>query len=260
MIQAYSAGCFYVSAQISYDSQNCVVRNYMTLDVKPTHQLPPPSLEKVEFSYSGMDSAIFDAPTDCGMGVTSLKSCSSIFLFNGAGNSTCQYLNSSAILIIPSKVVNVGDNVTLIAGVLKRKCESADPYECSEYSQNLQSSALMEIPKSAMSPVSSLSGPSYVSICSDILLDPTGTYGSGIKDWKSIGWVVSSNANDKTDIVYIEAHLNSNFSSVDRIVVVPTYLLHENVEYTFALSITNFLHKTSVATKSINVGDAGLRV
>ena len=51
----------------------------------------------------------------------------------------------------------------------------------------------------------------YVSICSDILLDPTGTYGSGIKDWKSIGWVVSSNANDKTDIVYIEAHLNSNF-------------------------------------------------
>ena len=63
----------------------------------------------------------------------------------------------------------MGDNVTLIAGVLKRKCESADPYECSEYSQNLQSSALMEIPKSAMSPVSSLSGPSYVSICSDIL-------------------------------------------------------------------------------------------
>ena len=160
------------------------------------------------------------------------------------------------LLLDKTTIVDPGDNITLKAGLLMRTCKSVDPTDCAEYTRNYESSALVTVPASVITPKLSISGPSTMSACDDMILDPSGSYGAGTRAWKTIKWSVES---DHSTWKEIEDHLNTNYSSgLDNLVTIPNRLLREETDYSITISVTNFLDSSSLVTKTVRVGGPGI--
>ena len=182
--------------------------------------------------------------------------CNSIFSFNGSSAAICQWIDQHSIRIVPSNNnkdnILPGDTITLLPGKIKRVCESVDSGDCFNYEFNALSTAIVEFPNTAIIPVPSLSFSSKISPCDDLVLDPTGSYGRGNRNWLDVSWTVLKFDTIENDI---QRFLNANYLSTSDIIVIPKDLLEEDATYSISLALTNFLKQKAIFTAKITVGD-----
>jgi hypothetical protein len=222
--------------------------------------LPPPMMTFSRFSDSGHNVVItFNGGTDQARFLGSF-SCNTLFTFPGANQTTCSWVNSSAVILSFGNIVylSVGDSVVLRGSLLKAFC-SVTSTSCSSDTLAPRQSVITLRPRNPVRPVVIINAPSVLGLCADLSIDATGSYGSGSRAYSKVEWTVTAinyrQSSDVTiDVSDVQTSLNA-FSAqyqVSRLFKIRSGRLRE-ATYTFTLILTNFLGSTSFSTTVLDI-------
>lgn len=209
---------------------------------------PPPKLISSLFSNDGLRVLINFASACDWTAYSGVQfNCSALFDFKGSSDALCASISRTQVastLSLSSKAsqLQIGDNITLKAGVLKSVCL---PNVVCEFGDS--SMVTVEPPSTPAQPFVSLSAANAISFCSDLVLDPTQSTGQSGRSWLWVKWEVTGlNAEDITN------YLNENFPSTNEVVTVPSTLLGVGT-FTISLAVQNFLLQSSSAVSKVLV-------
>ena len=255
-----TAGCYVLSASVTSTSNLKYYSGSLNITIISNSVPPsPPTLSSAYFSTDGAKLYVIfnkqtdEAATTIATYASSFK-CSALLSFPGANTSTCLwYAGSSYTVQITVGTVDPrprpSNIVSLLAGKLKAACQpSYSASFCASFAYASPSSAMIATPDNALVPNVSLSAANLVSSCSDIVLDPTASYGQAGRSWDSIQWTVTST----TSTAQISSLLNSKYTNTDRVITIPNKLL-QSATYSFTLKVTNFLSRSAAAVVSVTV-------
>ena len=168
-------------------------------------------------------------------------------MFTNLGDSICKWISNSVLTILPDLTVNVG----LVISVLPDRIR---PFRGGNYT--VTSSISISTPLQPKSPSVILSSPAHIGSCSDLIIDPTGSFGNGGRAWATMRWAVYTDNTNGNNGIEVKDFLNKNFNSTSNLVVIPRRLLHTGVSYTVTLYVTNFLGASSMSSSvSTTVND-----
>jgi hypothetical protein len=235
--------------------------------------VPAPVLVSSTFSDSGQAVVItFNTATDRGGILDVVWPCSLLFQFNAASNTTCSWVNSSAVVTAFGSLTSMiyllpGDPVALIGNKLKAVCLMAATSEsCALNMIALTQSIITSPPYNPRDPTIIVSTPSLIASCQNLTIDATSSYGNGGRKWEAILWKVSAIVYGAIDIAIdtsiIQSFLNaySALFEVSQPISVPASMLTK-ATYTIALSMTNFLGYESFQTVVVLVsGDPNVPI
>jgi hypothetical protein len=228
--------------------------------------LPPPLVYRLEFSSDGSKIIVaFSSPTNRG-GVLNVIQCGLLFESLSSispslpPTSRCVWTSDSSLEITSiGSSLEVGDKLLLMKGVLKACCTSKVDPSCSSWNSNEPQTITLTVPQVVMSPVVTLSIPSEIGPCDDLVVDATSSSGSGGRLWKSVSFVVGGLSPNITVAQDFVALLSTNPSSVRSPVVIPNGILSSGYAYTLEVKLCNFLNgcgsklKSFVVSSSMNV-------
>jgi len=276
-----SAGCYTVFLKSVENGRT--IANYST-NVRILSSLQsrlPPQMSSAAFLSSGNLVLVhFDLATNVANLPISFN-CSRLLVFKLSDKTLCRWKSSTVIQIVlltihqvPSEsyLLNIGDNITLIGGLLLSSASNSSEFSLNQTIRIIGPETMATIPSTV------LSTSYYTSICDDIVLDATSSVGNLGRDWVSISWNVSGACdlyhywdfgydNWLTNISIIESYLNRHYthtSNLTDLVVIPHELFSYAavqlfgatkitfLTYTFSLTLTNFLGQrqtTSVSTQ-----------
>ena len=144
---------------------------------------------------------------------------------------------------------NIGDAINLKSKVILPVCPTG--VTCTQYSKN--SSVVIQAPSRPVNPTVSLNSPAVIGACDSMIIDPTGSVGSGGRTWSTVKWAVTGS--DSTSVSNIQSRLDAQYSTsnaMGKLVNVPNALFVPGT-YNFLLVLTNFLGVTSLGSQSIEV-------
>lgn len=264
VIRTSVIGCYVLTARASgidsYAPENTTVAVW-------SFRSPPvvPALSSVYLSNRGTSLLLtFSSATDRGadklVNFAAAFNCANLVDFVGANVATCKWLDSSTVeasfvgsLLKPS----VGENATLLGGIVKAVCVDMTPCGSYQYVQKTERKIGSPPAPLALTPI--ILTLSAVALCDDISLDPTPSRGAAGRDWDNIDWSVKSigiarNAAD------IEKLLNTQYASTAVVAVIPNKYLTPSTQYAqsgyeFTLSLTNFLGQRAVVRVPVLVGN-----
>ena len=195
---------------------------------------------------------VFNRATNLGNIGSSSWSCSMLVLFVGAEDSVCSWLNSTTLFAsLPISTTLVpGDMVVVKGGFISAACDSID---CSGNQMMTQTVASVMAPLHPYVPYVSLFANSQFTVCSDVVLDPSGSVGNGGRGWLSVEWSVSGIKHDGSTI---QSFLNTEFgtsAAINSIVTLPKHLFNAS-QYSISLTLTNFMNQSSTSTASFYYG------
>ena len=210
----------------------------------------PPVMISCVFDSNGITALIsFDSDTDQGASViTSVSApfiCNLVLSFAGANQNTCLWVSRRHLQINNPSSLNVGDEVFLKRNVTRAACVS-NAKTCSLYSYTAAHAITLERPTNPILPVVSLSTSRTISLCDNIILDPTNSYGSGGRPWRTVYWTVVGSG----DVKSIASLLNSEYNKTTDYITISNSLL-SNGTITFTLYLTNHLLRTAAATATV---------
>ena len=268
LVQGITIGCYLLKAFVQnspevYASTNLtfIIQNYKT-------SLPPPKLQGASLTNDGLYLNIyFDSPTNVATIVSNNQStlrdspvnCSSFVKFPGCNYATCSWASlSQLVAYLPGYKVgpilpSVGDYVQLQPNTIKAQCFQASVADCSNYLYSPVASISISAPKTPVSPVVYLFGPTSISSCDDLVLDPTASTGKASRNWYSVMWNVSGSSS----ATQITSYLNANYKDTTALVTVPINLFLPGYEYTLTLVLTNFFRRSSAGSISFTVNGIG---
>lgn len=220
---------------------------------------PPvkPQILSAQFSSDGSAMlVIFDSATDRGGSKvgTSIFGCFSILQFRGSDIATCQW-SSDAISITaypaPSNPVQLGDPVALLPGVVRALCSAGwTAQQCHSWDTTSMSAPLiLQAPANPVPPSVSIMSPSAIGSCDALILDVSGTTGSGGRKWSNITFRVDSTAPNATTL---QGYLNAKYISSPP-TAVPHTMLERGYSYMFTVTICNFLGSCGVGSRQVTV-------
>jgi hypothetical protein len=213
----------YVKVVLNIKSKNGLQEYYTPsslLNVLGTADLLPPNMLSVQFNGEGTSMKIvFDAKTDNGkQSVVSSWSCDVMFDFVGAPDSSCFWLDEKTVQVLfPTymrsmqyNLVEVNGRVSLLAERIRGKCLDVDVSKCDLYAYARNKTILVDNGENPMKPVVIVTVPRYVAFCrntTDMIINLTGSLGSGGRAWKDVVWQVTTE--DNSDVSLLQAYLNS---------------------------------------------------
>eukprot|EP01040_Poterioochromonas_malhamensis_P002643 gene2643-2809_t len=224
----------------------------------------PPKLSNAIFGDSGTDAYyVFDSPTNAGgYNYQQTFRCSNIFAFQNANLSSCYWLNATTVRALfpssilmntnTSRLINVGDIITVLANRIKSQCSLVIPWlltSCAGVPYAPQSSTLLAAPYHPTPPVLVIAAPAAVASCVDLVIDTTASSGNCNRPFLSAVWSVYS-IDGNADLVALMKFMNKYNPDVYRIYTIPRGSLGTG-SYTFSLTVQNFLGQ--VATSSVTV-------
>ena len=233
--------------------------------------MPAPELLSASMTADGMRVIIaFDVGTTKSTGGGddggsnddgSAFSCYSMLRFDGADNALCTWIDDQTLqaTLVPYPVVDEeddyqlaepGSTLLLLPGIVQAACLAASP--CETYPYTNRSSVVISPPAagSLLVPQVSLTSTSRLAACDVIVLDPTGSSGSGGRPWKHVRWSVSGTAPIALQ-QSIEQFLNNSAGNTDLLVKLPSEYITPQTHYSFTLELTNFLNVTGVKTTKV---------
>ena len=95
-----------------------------------------------------------------------------------------------------------------------------------------------------------MSVPSSVGPCDDVIIDATGSYGSGGKPWSDVQWKITSSLTGAMDL---NSFLNQNCTDVTNLVTIPNKFLFRTNKYTLYLTLTNVFGISSSVSQQFHV-------
>ena len=234
-------------------------RNRSFAVVTTPQPTPPPVLISAAFASSGSYVRIeFDSPTDkSGIDSTGFDCCL-IFDFSGGDCAapTCMWLDRSTIRMVSfpdtsGSLLEIGDRLTVRAGVLKARCESTDTGFCTSFEFSPGQSIEISAPARPVSPSVQISSAGVIGSCLDLSLSLSSSTGHGGRAWASRSFVVT---NQGAPAFEIERFLNENFTFVPP-TVVPHVQFQTGTSYVISATLCNFLGICGSSSKSIVVLD-----
>jgi hypothetical protein len=257
-----SPGCYLVTTYSSSGSYYSNVTSKVT--VNSLNKAPaPPVLSSATFSNDGRTMTVaFDSTTDKGAttitGYTGSFKCSLCLDFPGAANTKCLWTSSSQISaqisvnVTATRNLEIGSTVALLA---KRVKTGSCPSDVACSYANASSVAL-SAPSSPVVPTVSLSTSGSIRSCDDLVIDPSGTTGSGGRSWKSVSWTVTGSGVNATTVTALNSYLTTNYNSgTTNLVTLPSSYLEAGT-YTVQLQVMNFLDQSGTAEAVISVADS----
>jgi hypothetical protein len=254
---------------------------------------PAPLLKRAMFSSDGSKVLIeFSGSTDEG---SSLKyslmfDCSKMFSAHSlqssppnpisVSGSRCVWTSSQSLEMLPVPQLNVGDVLALKGGLLRAQCPSKS--DCSLWPASPSGTVTITAPSPALIflPSVTVSIPTELGACDDLLLDLSSSSGSGGREWKSLSFKVSivstSTSPTPTPSSSLQNYL-SNLTSISSTspkslsslltspILVPNDLLSVGSIHTLEVELCNFLSscgkriKTFVVSASLNVPVVSLK-
>jgi len=225
-----------------------------TATIKPT-----PTLLSAIFTETGGSMVLtFDSATNRAGITTTTFPCTDLLSFIGADSTTCSWTSPATILgvfqaSLTISYVGVGDEVTLLAGLIEPSCNVGD--DCQFFQTANQQTVPLQAPPVAREPVVILRIPTVSASCDDVILDPTLSYGSGGRRWTVVQYSVTKTTNagteDATDIVaYLESF---GTTTAQQLPISQDFL--SSATYTITLTAENFLGKTGFDSVSFSLDD-----
>ena len=219
---------------------------------------PPPAPSMIESILSNDGAAIlmkFDSFTDRA-GYKHQFECSQLVSFPYSNTSTCYWTTKSLLTAtFDSRVLTpllAGTILQLVSNRVRAECDQKVPVPCNQYDPSYFQSNTLKPPEEPTAPLISISMPSEISPCDDLIIDATGTSGSMGHPWLSMKWDVSGDTTQDFD--EFRSYLNSNYTTTDNIITIPNrYLGISGATYTFVITLTNYYSQTSVRSKSVFV-------
>ena len=267
LINAHDHGCFYVKAR---SLEKTYEEDLWRVIVEPDNSPPaPPVLDSASFSDDGQSVNIyFDTSTNLGGQSYDFFLCSLVFEFLGASTSSCLWKDERSVRVTPiegyvsnltiegSEEEYLHSSITLKPQVVAAACPIDANYSCSEGDFTAEKTVSIQAPKFPIAPFIAMSAPAVVGRCADIVLDLSGSYGSGGRKWKRIEWSVLRNgqplAYNETGISDSLYNISLGLSTND-LFIVPNEYLVGGATYDFEVTIENFLGMTTLLPKSISV-------
>jgi hypothetical protein len=233
--------------------------------------LPVPKLLSAQFSSAGDSVTVtFDSASD--RAGTTVFTCSILLQFTQSAQSKCRWADSATVVIYPHTPLSsavtysglleynnlqqpvalvVGGTVRLLSGVLRAECESAGS-SCSirQYASTAVVTAVA--PNAALTPIVSISAPSVVGVCDSLMLDLSGSSGSGGRPWTQVTVTVRSPTASDANIQQLESFLLLNYTLLPP-VAIPAALLSPLTDYSFLIRMCNYLGACGTAVHSVTV-------
>ena len=255
-------GCYEVTVELDPSSLSAAQHSEVLyfnatfiVNVQSVLAIPPyPKLSFAGFSSDGLSISVFlYSPTDLGAtkiaGYLGVFDCSLLFDFPGASIGRCFWQSNMQVqATLNNGIINIGDSILLRSNVIKAVCPQQ---RTCDYAPS--SSVNLGAPANALQPVVSISTPSVVGACADIVIDPTNSFGQCGRPWRNIIWsVAAAGSQNSTQVNSIVSLLNTNFLSTAVLAIIPNSVLSSGT-YQFTLQLTNFLFKTAIFTTSVTV-------
>lgn len=134
----------------------------------------------------------FDSVSDQA-GYKSRFRCSLLLSFRNDSLATCQWLTKQTLQVSLVSAVTAGTIISLKANLLRALCLSSTVGSC--LPSPTQSAVLLP-PLNPIKPQISLEMPQQLPSCDDLVIDATGSYGSGGKPWTQVTWTAVSGEKD----------------------------------------------------------------
>jgi hypothetical protein len=217
-----------------------------------------PVLNGVKFADNGLTMmATFSSATDRGLTASSSWfSCST--LFNSGTNfssssSKCQWSVDARSVTVQlaaySKLVP-GDSISLIGGVVRALCPpTVSSQDCAKWGTAPSIIVPVAGPSNPTVPTISVNVPSVINSCDGLLLDLSGSSGSGGREWKRIAFQVTS---PDPDANTAQQYLNSNYQLAPP-AKLPGNLFVAPYYYTVGVTMCNFLDSCATLSFSFSV-------
>jgi hypothetical protein len=192
----------------------------------------------------------FDMTTNQGKLFLNSFSCNKLFDFKCASQSVCQWMDSKTIsgsvngaegCVVPGDSVRLlrNNNITL-------SCSGSN---CVSNGLSASSKSLViQAPAAPITPTVTIRMPSVLGQCSSLLLDLSGSLGSGGREWSN----VSVRASSSLDSVPLNRFLTRNFT-VSPPTAIPAVYFTAGVSYSFKVSLCNFLGRCGHSSASVVV-------
>lgn len=257
-------GCYQVLATARGVQQFNSVKQALVIENPQSPSAPV--LTSAVFSNDGLSMLVnFDVATDRGAGAkipfsfSASFACSSVLVFTGAPKSSCLWSNPTQIIATfepySTSVVALGSKVSVVANTLQAG-SCAQGIQCLYTNSSIVKHVLA--PANPVAPIVSLSAPTLVGGCNDIVIDPTQSSGQGGRSWAQLSWSLVVQGNPlitQANVNSIVSMLTSQYSSTSGLATVPNNLLKDGT-YVISLSLTNFLGAMSVGSVSVTFSKA----
>ena len=268
LVQGSTVGCFALRAYITTSIELYASANLTFIIQNSKTALPPPNLESASLTNDGLYLNIyFSAPTNIGtiqdtnssvFGSSALN-CSSIVKFPGAASAVCYWASAAQLVAYAPGYKNgrpypsIGDTVQLLANTIKAQCSQFSVSGCSNYQFAPSQSVIITPPLNPLKPVVLLLGPTAISTCDNLVIDPTASTGNAGRGWSFMKWNVSGSSSTSQIVSY----LNSKIKDTSSIVTIPIGLFSPGFQYTITLTLVNVFQQESTGSISFTVSNAG---
>jgi hypothetical protein len=217
-----------------------------------------PFLQKAQFSSDGASVGVtFDSSTDKGQ-LSSVNNfvCSQLLVFTGASFAKCQWsTDATAITITPSVAypLSVGSQLSAVTDKIRASCPIAfNSSVCSKWVAVSSSKILLiSAPSSPTTPKIQITLPSAIGSCDSLVMDFGSSTGSGGRAWSSAN--ISLSSTKASNITGLTAYLTQFTSAVATRLMIPGGYLSKGYQYSFTVSLCNFLGACGTATAGVSV-------
>ena len=258
------SGKFLVSLVVTgYDQNNFTTTPTNVRILARSQPLPGPRSMTCTFHRSGAYfEVVFDKPTDQANIAADSWYCNQLFIFVGSNATICTWTSSTTVkgtfpVVTPSSL-SPGDAFSIKGGHLRSACIGNTL--CASNLNSLfmsNSTVIAQGPAFPISPTVMVVVPTQIGTCNDLLIDLSGSTGSGGRPWTSIAWSVQAENGNATALT---AFIRSNFESSMNHFIIPRSLLSETA-YSIGVTFSNFLGDSASSTSIVDVsGDPDLPV
>jgi len=239
----------------------------------------PPRVLHAIFSDSGNFITLsFDVSTNQGKLGNNIFQCSRLLSFRTSNldlSPRCVWGSNRLLDIYSSgdSGLKVGENVTLLSGVLKAECISVVDRSCSSWQFSSSESVKVLSALNPLRPNIHISGPSLIGSCVSLIFDLLGSSGSGGRSWKSLSMSVSQSGNGNGDNGNMDVNVNGtlnlnlnlqsvldqvNVVNMSRPLMIGSEYFSSNTAYTFTIRVCNFLDACSQQSYQVLVSSSTL--
>lgn len=230
-----------------------------------------PSMVSAVFSADGSTVTVaFDSPTDRGSQLPGFFRCDRILSFVSADQpSGCYWQDDAHLVVVPHSIVDdssqsnsimdVGSAVYLKQNTIKSYCDLSHPVPCADWIYSPPGKVVVTAPSNALRPDAVIASPLTLGRCDDLPLDISHSTRSGGRQWRSLSFAVHASTALRANVESIQSYLQQQLW-MDGPSYIPHTLLQTNVDYSFALTICNFLKTCRSETRVVTVLNASLPV
>jgi len=225
--------------------------------VQSAQEPPPvPHVTSVTFANDAASVVVvFSGNTDRGGRNNALFSCSLLLSFVDADSSQCQWGSHKRLSIYPPASVGVDDVVVVVADSIRAECTVSNT-PCQQWATVVPDPAggAIASPVAPVAPVVTLTYPTTIGACNGLVLDLSGSSGSGGRPWDAPQFTVQTTP-PGIDVTSLQAFLNTTYT-ISPPSVIAADLLVAGSSYTISVTMCNFLGGCASNTAFMQVASA----